>query len=468
MSLRKNKPVRMAFSLRLALIYTVALCVSLAALFAVTYQLVRIVVQNRDHDVIQAQTSQFKSLFQRGGVQAIAAYFSQQITASSDSSFVRIIDQNNQVRFITVSHQLWSLLDKKTGKILPPDRSRWDELIREETGGSWIVGTTPLAPGLYLQVGHNNTQSRLVLSNFRKIALNIFLPAVFFSLLTGWLVTRSALKPLHALIDTVRHILATGDLQRRVPAGARRGELVELTTMFNRMLDQNEKLIRESRETLDNVAHDLRTPMTHLRNSAERALQLPEADPSALQDSLADCVEESEQILHMLNALMDLAEAGTGSLRLEREDVSLRELADEVIELYSLVAEERNIELKNEVPTELSANADRLRLRQCVANLTDNAIKYSPEESVVTLSATANGDQVELSVKDAGIGISQGDLSRIWNRLYRAEQSRTTPGLGLGLSLVRAIVEAHGGTVDVASEPGRGSTFTLRLPKIGS
>lgn len=461
----KNKPVRMAFSLRLALIYTVALCVSLAALFAVTYQLVRRVVQNRDHEVIEAQTSQFKSLFERGGVQAIASYFNQQVTASPDPAFVRIVDDFNQVRFITVTHQLWTMLDKKTGGHPPLDQAHWDELFREETGGSWIVGTTPLAPGLYLQVGRNNTESRLVLINFRKTALNIFLPAVIFSLLTGWLVTRSALAPLHALIETVRHILETGDLQRRVPSGAKRGELTELTGMFNRMLDQNEKLIRGSRETLDNVAHDLRTPMTHLRNSAERALQLPENEAGTMQDALADCVEESEQILRMLNALMDLAEAGDGSLRLDREEIALRELADEVIELYALVAEERGIALKNDVPGELTAGADRLRLRQCVANLVDNALKYSPDGSTVTLSSTSADGTVSISVQDQGAGITKEDLPRIWERLYRAEQSRTTPGLGLGLSLVRAIIEAHGGTVGVESEPSRGSTFTLRLPK---
>jgi heavy metal sensor kinase len=467
MSSRKNKNVRMAFSLRLALIYTIALCVSLAALFAVTYQLVRRVVENRDHAVIEAQTSQFKSLFQRGGVQAISTYFSQQITAATEPSFVRIVDDYNQVRFITVSHQLWTLLDKKTGGRLPADRSRWDELIREEAGGSWIVGTTPLAPGLYLQVGRSNTETRLVLSHFRKTALNIFLPAVIFSLLTGWLMTRSALSPLRALIDTVRHILTTGDLRRRVPAGAKRGELDALTTMFNQMLDQNEKLIRGSRETLDNVAHDLRTPMTHLRNSAERALQLPETDSGALQNALADCVEESEQILRMLNALMDLAEAGTGSLRLDREEISLRELADEVIELYALVAEERRIMIRNEIPTWCTVTADRLRLRQCIANLVDNALKYSQDGSAIALSGSSEDKTVALSVQDNGQGIAPEDLPKIWDRLYRAEQSRTTPGLGLGLSLVRAIIEAHGGTVGVESEPGRGSTFTLRLPKAG-
>lgn len=465
MSSRKNKPIRMAFSLRLAVIYTVALCVSLAALFAVTYQLVRYVVQNRDHDVIEAQTSNFKTLFQRGGVQAIAAYFSQQITAIPDQAFVRIIDQNNQVRFITVSHHLWNLLDKATGGQLPADQSRWDELLREESDGSWIVGTTPLAPGLYLQVGRSTAESRLVLANFRKTALRIFLPAIIFSLVIGWLTTRSALAPLHALIETVRHILKTGELQSRIPAHAQQGELAELTVMFNRMLDQNEKLIRDSRETLDNVAHDLRTPMTHLRNSAERALQQSEPDPSAMQNALADCMEESEQILQMLNALMDLAEARTGSMRLNKETLSLHELAGEVIELYTLVAEERGITLHNQIPTDCQTTADRTRLRQCVANLVDNAIKYSPDGSAVTLSGKSDEDAVELSVQDQGCGIGEKDLPKIWERLYRAEQSRSTPGLGLGLSLVRAMIEAHDGTIQVQSKPGGGSIFTLRLPK---
>ena len=465
MSSNGNKPVRMTFSLRLAVIYTIALCISLAALFAVTYQLVRYVVQNRDHDVIAAQTSQFKALFERGGVQAISTYFSQQITSSPEQAFVRIIDQNNQVRFITVSHHLWTLLDKKTGGLLPPDQSRWDELLREESNGSWVVGTTPLAPGLYLQVGRSNTESRLVLANFRKTAMRIFLPAIFFSLLVGWLTTRSALAPLHSLIETVRHILKTGDLQRRIPSRAQQGELAELTVMFNRMLDQNEKLIQNLRETLDNVAHDLRTPMTHLRNSAERALQQSEPDLPAIQNALADCVEESEQILQMLNVLMDLAEADTGSMRLNKESIELHELAADVIELYSLVAEERGITLTNEIPADCTATVDRLRLRQCIANLVDNALKYSPDQSTVILSGKSKDDTIELSVQDQGIGIAKEDLERIWHRLYRAEHSRSTPGLGLGLSLVRAIVEAHGGTVDVQSEPEHGSTFTLRLPK---
>ena len=467
MSLRKNKTERLSFSLRLSLIYTSVLCFALAVVLSVTYQLVRHIAIGRDHDLIQAQTAQYKVLFEQGGVTAISRYFKQQLGDNSEQMFVRVIDGNNQVRFITVSHPLWNLFDQKNTNRWSQvsfDKAHWEELFREGITGSWIVGTTPLQPGLYLQVGRSTSESRLVLSHFRDTALRIILPAIFLSLLVGWLMTRSAVLPLRSLIETLRRILSTGDLQQRVPAHTQRGELGELTTLFNRLLDKNEKLIQVSRETLDNVAHDLRTPMTHLRNATERALLDPAADREVLQEALADCAEESEKITQMLDLLMDMAEADTGQMVLKKEPVLLSELAGEVIEFYGFVAEEHGIELKNSVPPDLSVQADRLRLRQCLINLIDNALKYSPKHTVITLAGSARVDAVELSVSDQGIGMTSDELPRIWDRLYRGEQSRSTSGLGLGLSFVKAIVAAHGGRVDVQTRLNEGSTFTLCLP----
>jgi signal transduction histidine kinase len=450
----------------LALLYTAFLALSVLVLFAVTYQLVNRVVQERDRDVIRAQAAQFKALFAQDGIPAISNYFSQPINPT-EQIFVRIVDSQEKVRFITVSHPLWTLLDQQMQQrnTLHLSESRWDELAREETQGNWIVGTIPLSPGYFLQVGRSNTESRLVLAHLRRTGLRILLPAILLSLLGGWLTAQSALTPLRALVHTIRHILATGDLRQRVPAHAQRGELGSLITMFNRILDKNEMLVQGSKETLDNVAHDLRTPMTHLRNSAERALQQREPDLWLQREALADCMEESDRILQMLNLLMDLAEARTGGMSLHPESIALRELADEVIELYSIVAEDRGIVLKNNIPTYLTVPADRMRLRQCIGNLVDNALKYSTGPSEVALEGNSEGTTVALSVRDHGCGIAEEDLPRIWDRLYRAERSRATPGLGLGLSLVWAVAEAHGGTIDVQSKPDEGATFTLHLPR---
>jgi signal transduction histidine kinase len=161
---------------------------------------------------------------------------------------------------------------------------------------------------------------------------------------------------------------------------------------------------------------------------------------------------------------MDISEAETGTMRLNRTDVSLATLVAEVVSVYEDVAEDRRVAVHTAVEDGLTVSADRDRLRQVLANLIDNAVKYTPSGGRVTVAARRDGDAVRLEVSDTGSGISTHDLPRIWERLYRGDQSRTERGLGLGLSLVRAIVTAHGGTVEVESEVGRGSTFVVTLP----
>lgn len=251
-------------------------------------------------------------------------------------------------------------------------------------------------------------------------------------------------------------------MHSRVPAREQGDALDELGLQVNAMLDRIESLIGGMRGALDNVAHDLRTPMMRLRGVAESALQSP-SDAPALREALADCLEESEQVVAMLNTLMDISEAETGTMRLERERVNLTELVAHAVELYEDAAEDREVTIDNQVAGDVWVDVDRTRMRRVIANLLDNAVKYTPAGGRVVLATRTTEDAVVFTVRDTGIGIPADELPRIWERLYRGDKSRSAHGLGLGLSLVKAIVEAHGGRISAESEPGRGSVFTLRL-----
>jgi signal transduction histidine kinase len=288
--------------------------------------------------------------------------------------------------------------------------------------------------------------------------------ALVIGMVGGIFLTRSTLKPLRDLRDTVRRILQTGQTDDRVPVLGNEDAVDELSTLFNAMLARITTLIHGMRNALDHVAHDLRTPMTRLRVTAESALATN--DPAKYREALSDCLEESERVLSMLTTLMDISEAETGTMKLNVSEIGIAKLVEEVTDLYEDTAEDAGVALTMNVPADLTVAADRDRLRQALANLVDNAIKYTPRGGSVELSASAENQGVVMRVSDTGAGISEQDLPRIFDRLYRGDQSRATRGLGLGLNLVRAYVEAQGGTVRVHSKPDHGSTFEIRLPNI--
>jgi signal transduction histidine kinase len=270
-------------------------------------------------------------------------------------------------------------------------------------------------------------------------------------------------QPIYGLIDVMQGIIRTGRTDTRVPVRDADGDAVDqLSALFNTMLDRINALIAAMGESLDNVAHDLRTPLARLRGVAERALQ--SGDPAEQREALSDALEESERILSMLNTMMDISEAEVGAIQLRREPVALRALLAEVVDLYEDVAEARKMTVSLEPGDEVIVGGARDRLRQVFANLIDNAIKYSPESSQVRIQVGRDGGWAVVTVTDVGVGIAAEHLPRIWERLYRADPSRSERGLGLGLSLVRAYVHAHGGQVEARSEPGHGSVFIVRLP----
>ncbi|HEX4419439.1 MAG TPA: HAMP domain-containing sensor histidine kinase [Kofleriaceae bacterium] len=314
---------------------------------------------------------------------------------------------------------------------------------------------------LHVEIGATESPWPAVVGELRTGALVLALGAIALAVLGGYALTRRGLRPVRELAAAVQDVTRAGELSRRVPERGTTDELDQLSALFNRMLARNQELVAGMRDALDNVAHDLRTPLTRLRGTAELALgaELPVA-----REALAVCIEESDQVLRMLRTLMDISEAETGILRLERAPVSLGKLAADAVDLYDHVAQEAGVALTVARTAPAMIDADPVRIRQAIANLVDNALKYTPRGGAVTLGVDATSTEAIVHVTDTGEGIDSAAIPRIWDRLYRAEPSRSKPGLGLGLSLVRAIVVAHGGRVAVDSTPGRGSTFTLALP----
>jgi len=453
--------VRQALGLRLAAWYLGTFLASTMVMGGLTYGLLASLLESRDHDIIQSTLREYATRYQAGGLPALArAIEIEQRSGSREPLFVRLVGPFQDVLLYSLP-ETWGAFN--LAELPGGPNAIWSQVRASDRNAVLEVATINVGGGSLLQVGKTSEARNQLLSNFRRALILGAGLALVIGVAGGLFLTRSTLKPLRDLRDAVRRILQTGQTDDRVPVYGNDDAVDELSGLFNAMLARITTLIHGMRNALDHVAHDLRTPMTRLRVTAESALATN--DPAKHREALSDCLEESERVLSMLTTLMDISEAETGTMKLHVADVALAQLAAEVLELYEDTAEDAGVTLRADVPDTLTVPADRDRLRQALANLVDNAIKYTPRGGRVDLSAAADADAVVIRVADTGQGISEHDLPRIFDRLYRGDHSRATRGLGLGLNLVRAYVEAQGGTVTVQSTPGSGSVFEIRLPQ---
>ena len=458
---------RQSLAIRLAALSTLVFAVGAAALFGVLYWVLAHSLEVRDRAAIEARAGNLATAYTQGGVLALRDRLNADTSPDVHSLYVAVVDSKLGRLFWWIPND-W--IDPQFERRLVPNA--WGIWSIEETHSvrlprdaerDLIVVSRTLADGRLLQVARSADSRAVLLAPLRRDFAGIGAAALLFSLAAGSLLAWRATRPLREVAETARRILEEDDPAARIPGPRGSGELALLARQLNTLLDKNATHVRVLRETLDNLAHDLRTPLTRLRGTAELALQ-DGGDPVEARAALADCVDETDRVLHLLEVLLDVSAAEAGALVLRRERVALSDLAKRAADLYQEVAEQKAITVDLDLAATADLQGDPVRLSQALSNLMDNALKYTPEGGHVTLATTSEPGYVTVTVSDNGPGVPLAEREAVWRRLYRGDASRSQRGLGLGLTLVRAVAEAHGGTATVDDAPGGGARFQLRFP----
>ena len=350
----------------------------------------------------------------------------------------------------------WFTENPKQGAVL-------ETVVVQPEGRKVRVFSSEIGPNRVLQIGFALDQHEQVLTQFRQNAAIIITAMLALGTLIGWKMARKALEGVEDVTHTAERI-TQGHLDERVRVAQYGDEIAKLGDAFNRMADRVQKLLIEMREMNDNIAHDLRSPIARIRGISETAIAL-RTPPTDIEQTLGNVVEECDRLLHIINTMLDISEAEAGIGRLELVDIDLGAVIRQAVDLFQPVAEEKNIFLRAEINGLPPIRGDLRKIQRALANLIDNALKYTDSGGQVTLLAEECGRFLRITVQDTGMGIPDKDKNKIFERFYRGDSSRTHPGSGLGLSLACAIAHAHGGEITFHSSLGHGSSFSLILPR---
>jgi len=352
------------------------------------------------------------------------------------------------------------------------DLPRWPEGVgAEETGRTidWQLSTvrreirvasSTLQDGRHLLVGQDVTAQGDMKEILGAAGLVAFAGVVLLAIAGGLAIGRYLLGRVEGMNSTILRILA-GARQERVPLGPRQDEFDALAGHFNRLLDENEQLVQRVRDVSDDIAHDLRTPLTRIRGHIESALAAPR-DEEYVADALHRLLADTDAVLDTFNALLQIAQIESGTIREEMGPVALGPLVRDAVELYQPVAEEAGLRLDLDLGDGVEVLGNRHLLAQAITNLIDNAVKYGAGGDTVTVAARS-GPPVELVVSDTGSGIPAEERERVVQRFVRLDASRAAPGTGLGLSFVAAVAELHGASLRL-EDAGPGLRARLAFP----
>jgi signal transduction histidine kinase len=439
---------------RLASLYFAVFAISVLGVLFFVYWMSADFVERQTQATLDAEISGLAEQFQQRGLSGLV-----QIVAARSAG-----DRGDGMLYLVTNSDGHPLAGNITGwpegKPVAPGPIGFEVAVKVKGGQTEMhpaQGALLMIPdGYRLLVARDISDAALFRERIKMTLLWAGLVALGAGLVGGAVMGRNLLRRVEQVNRTAERVMG-GDLSERVPVRGTTDEFDQLAANLNGMLDQIERLMAGMREVSDNIAHDLRTPLSRLRARLELTL-IGAPDAAAQSEAVRAAIDEADRLLATFNALLNIAEAESGARRDRAEPLDLAQTARAAAELYEPVAEEKGCALKLDVEPGIMIRGDRHLLSQAVANLLDNALKYGGGE--VTLSAHQEDGRAALEVSDSGPGIPEAEREAVFDRFVRLEPSRSTPGNGLGLSLVRAVARLHNGTVRLGdNHPG----LTVRL-----
>jgi heavy metal sensor kinase len=465
MSFGKILSLRHTLAFRLTLWYGGVFTISAGVAFLLFFALINAELQERVDQDLRAQAARFAALLASDGVEAVgrSAIIDAQATGVK-KVFFRLLERNGAV-FSSSNMSYWQEIPvngKAIEQLLRGDGDILETVTIADRRDEVRILYAMLSPTMIVQVGQAMENQSRWIEAFKRIFVFTMGILIVVAAAVGWFMARRAVSGVEAVTRTARKI-SGGSLQERVPAKPKGDEIDQLAVTFNEMLDRIQTLLTEIKQMTDNIAHDLRSPIARMRGMAEMSLTSAKA-PNDYENLAASTVEECDRLLDMINTMLLISKTEAGVDQPCREEVELAALVRKACELFQPSAEDKQLTLECQAPVQVRFLGDSRMLQRMLANLLDNAVKYTPAGGRIEVSLTENDrHNIAINVRDTGVGIATADLSHIFERFYRCDQSRTEPGTGLGLSLAKAIARAHGGDITVTSELNQGSVFTVTL-----
>lgn len=467
MSLKQKNREPIPIAVRLTLWYAGIFTVSSLIAFTIFYFAMAAIIYDRtDADLVEDIDELALLLQQQGEISLREEFNDEAETDGSDKVFYRLIDSDNRQQLATnLSHwpgliparDLRKQLSQRNTPLLETMQFNGHPYPARIVSGN-------IGGGKILQAGRSFEDDDELLHSFRNI-FAVTLPVIMvIAGLFGWFMARKALQGVRQ-VTAAAIAITQGDLNRRVPETGRGDEIDLLANTFNAMLDRIQALITGMKDMTDNIAHDLRSPLTRIRGIAETTLL---NDPSVgdLQSIAGNTIEECDRLLHMINTMLDITETEAGTVKRTMTAVDMTAIVKDACELFQTLADDKSVTLKCSHVADAQVHGSVQHLQRLVGNLLENALKYTPPGGAVTLSLYKQSDSVVVDISDNGIGIADTDIDNVFKRFYRCDQSRSQTGTGLGLSLALSIARAHSGNITVSSSPGQGSIFSIILPQL--